>query len=59
MELAQQVNANPPLGRATARTRRLEMERIGKEAQSQINALKLSRRRFPEAAKAFTEKQTE
>ena len=58
MELAQQVNTNPPLSvRATVRTRRLEMERIGKEAQSQINALKLFLTEdFQEAAKAFTEK---
>ena len=57
MELAQQVNTNPPLSvRATVRTRRLEMERIGK-AQSQINALKLFLTEdFQEAAKAFTEK---
>jgi|TARA_B100000530_G_scaffold23669_1_gene15168 enoyl-CoA hydratase/carnithine racemase len=58
LELAQQINNNPPLSvRATVRTRRLEMERIGREAQSQLNALKLFLTEdFHEAAKAFTEK---
>ena len=58
MELARQININPPLSvRATVRTRRLEMERIGREAQSQLNALKLFLTEdFHEAAKAFTEK---
>jgi len=58
LELAQQINNNPPLSvRATVRTRRLEMERIGREAQSQLNALKLFLTEdFFEAAKAFTEK---
>ena len=55
MELAQQVNTNPLSVRATVRTRRLEED--GKEAQSQINALKLFLTEdFQEAAKAFTEK---
>jgi enoyl-CoA hydratase/carnithine racemase len=57
-ELAQQINANPPLSvRATVRTRRLKMEQIGRESGAQLNALKLFLTEdFHEAAKAFTEK---
>ena len=58
MGLAHQIAANPPLSvRATVRTRRLRMEQVGREAQAQLNPLKLFLTEdFHEAASAFAEK---
>ena len=58
MDLAHQITANPPLSvRATVRTRRLRMEQVGREAQAQLNPLKLFLTEdFHEAASAFAEK---
>ena len=58
IELAHQVNANPPLSvRATVRTRRLKMQQVGHEAQASVDPMRLYLTEdFQEAAAAFTEK---
>lgn len=58
LELAREINANPPLGvRATVRARRWFMEKLDLEIYYYVRALKLTLTEdFAESARAFVEK---
>lgn len=58
LDLAAQINRNPPLGvRATVRTRRWDMQKVQMEANYYAQALKLTLTEdFAESARAFAEK---